>query len=100
MLSPRARSGVIRPSSLLESFNLCKNEVKDETRLSRAPVNKLVPCTWSFSGALEVWRLRLRLRNLVYHLTIDYKNKSQFQGRITLFERYSDNHCALSNQWA
>src|ERR1043165_8005219 len=25
-------------------------------------VNKLVPCAWLSSGALEVWRLRLRLR--------------------------------------
>ena len=23
-------------------------------------VNKLVPCAWLFSGALEIWRLRLR----------------------------------------
>src|SRR6218665_2574675 len=27
-----------------------------------ALVNKLVPCTWLLSGALEVWSLRLRLR--------------------------------------
>jgi len=25
-------------------------------------VNKLVPCAWLLSGALEVWSLRLRLR--------------------------------------
>src|SRR6218665_2324558 len=27
-----------------------------------ALVNKLVPCAWLLSGALEVWSLRLRLR--------------------------------------
>jgi len=25
-------------------------------------VNKLVPCAWLLSGALDVWSLRLRLR--------------------------------------
>src|SRR6218665_1993579 len=29
-----------------------------------ALVNKLVPCAWLLSGALEVWSLRLRLRFL------------------------------------
>jgi len=30
-----------------------------------ALVNKLVPCAWLSSGALEIWRLRLRLRLFV-----------------------------------
>jgi len=29
-------------------------------------VNKLVPCAWLLSGALEVWSLRLQLRLHLY----------------------------------
>ena len=42
-----------------------------------ALVNKLVPCAWLLSGALEVWSLRLRLRLRLLNFTTVYQQPGQ-----------------------
>jgi len=42
-------------------------------------MNKLVPCTWLLSGALEVWRLRINVNNMGF-LYIFYSVKSIYHG--------------------
>src|SRR6218665_1069615 len=42
--------------------NRSEMQLRNTQRNIRALVNKLVPCAWILSGALEVWSLRIRIR--------------------------------------
>src|SRR6218665_922557 len=67
------------PSDLTHSLTLWQPDLSLPRTIGfhAALVNKLVPCAWLLSGALEVWSLRLRLRWRIDLIVYDKSYRKQ-----------------------